>query len=287
LNNSSNLAEGGPLFVISDLERRARRFETKCGDGALVWRAWGHGPPLLLLHGAQGAWSHWIRNIDALSQGHTLWVPDIPGYGESANPPIEEQGEIASALAEGLCTLIPGPFTVDLVGFSFGSTTGAALAAACPSLVRRLVLVDAGGLNTPLGEFALQRVRGLKGAERRAAHRANLLNLMLHDPANVDELAIHLQETNVSRARLNPEPLLMPDKLLQILPNLSASVSAIWGECDRPHPPFAQEAVLRAIFPSIVFRVIADAGHWVMYEQPKAFNEALLELLALPAKIAP
>ena len=28
------------------------------------------------------------------------------------------------------------------------------------------------------------------------------------------------------------------------------------------------------------FRVIANAGHWVMYEQPDAFDRAVTELLA-------
>jgi len=41
-----------------------------------------------------------------------------------------------------------------------------------------------------------------------------------------------------------------------------------------------QEAVLRQHYPALEFRVIADAGHWVMYEQPEAFNRTVMELLA-------
>jgi len=174
---------------------------------------------------------------------------------------------------------------VDVVGFSFGGVAGAYLAALYPTLVRRLILVDTGGLDTPVGKVELRRVRGLEGDERRAALRANLLGLMLHDPGSVDDLAMHLQVTNGMRARLNVIELVLPDKLVAILPRISVQMDAIWGAYDRPHPdPSVQEAVLRRVQPDLDFRVIADAGHWAMYERPAAFNRALLDLLACPLR---
>jgi copper chaperone CopZ len=54
--------------VLDGLEARARRQETPCGDGALVWREWGPPGggterPLVLFHGGSGSWRHWVRNI--------------------------------------------------------------------------------------------------------------------------------------------------------------------------------------------------------------------------------
>ena len=60
-----------PAALLASFEARARRVETPCGEGSLVWRIWGDGPPLVLGHGGQGAWSHWIRNIDALAAHYT------------------------------------------------------------------------------------------------------------------------------------------------------------------------------------------------------------------------
>jgi ketosteroid isomerase-like protein len=78
-------------------------------------------------------------------------------------------------------------------------------------------------------------------------------------------------------------PLVLPAKLLDVLPQISAPLSAIWGTHDRPHPdPLLQERVLRQFHPDLQFRIIPEAGHWVMYERPTQFNRALLELLALP-----
>ena len=274
-----------PAAIVADFERRARRFETPCGDGSLVWRAWGSGPPVLLAHGGHGAWSHWIRNIDALAAQRTVWAPDLPGMGESAMPAAEDHEAIADAIATGLSQLIAPDLPVDIVGFSFGGVAFAHLAAFHSELVRRLILVDTGGLNLPMGPIDVRGVRGLGDAERRAVLRANLLSLMLHDPVSVDALALHLQATNGRRGRLQAERLVLPDKLLKVLPRVSVQLDAIWGEYDGPHPdPAAQATVLRRFHPNLDFRVIPRAGHWAMYERPDAFNRTVLDMLSRPLR---
>lgn len=274
-----------PAAVVAHFEARARRVETPCGDGVMVWRAWGAGPPVVLAHGSHGAWSHWIRTIDALAEHRTVWAPDLPANGDSALPPAPEGGAIAEVLAAGLAQVVGPDAPVDIVGFSFGGVACAYLAAHRPEMVRRLVLVGTGGLDTPLGHVELTRVRGLEGEARRAAHRFNLLGLMLHSAEAADDLAIHLNELNGPRGRLNPSSLVLPDKLIKLLPEVRAQVDAIWGAFDRPHPnPAVQEAALRAVDPAIDFRVIAAAGHWAMYEQPAAFNRTVLEMLDTPLR---
>jgi 2-hydroxy-6-oxonona-2,4-dienedioate hydrolase len=281
-------SDAEPAAIVADFERRARRFETPCGDGALVWRAWGNGPPVLLLHGGHGGWSHWIRNIDALAAGRTVWALDLPGLGESALPPREDHEAISGVIAAGLRQLIGPDLPIDIVGFSFGGVTAAHLAAFHPELVRRLILVDTGGLNLPLGHLDVRGIRGLDDYERSAVLKANLLSLMLHDPASVDALALHLQAVNGRRARIKAETLVLPDRLLLVLPRVAVQLDAIWGEFDAPHPdPAAQASVLRRFQPDIDFRVIPGAGHWSMYERPDAFNRAVLDLLSRPLRPRP
>jgi pimeloyl-ACP methyl ester carboxylesterase len=277
--------DAGPAAIVADFERRARRFETPCGDGSVVWRAWGSGPPVLLAHGGHGAWSHWIRNIDALAAKRTVWAPDLPGLGESAMPPREDHEAISEVLATGLRQLIAPELPVDIVGFSFGGVVAAHLAAFHPELVRRLILVDTGGLDLPMGHIDVRGIRGLDDEKRRAVLRANLLSLMLHDPASVDELTLHLQATNVRRARIQAETLVLPDKLLLVLPRVSVQLDAIWGEHDNPHPdPAAQASVFRRFQPDLDLQVIPGAGHWAMYERSAAFNRAVLDLLSRPLR---
>jgi pimeloyl-ACP methyl ester carboxylesterase len=288
MNAVSLPADAEAAVLVADFERRARRFETPCGDGSLVWRAWGSGPPVLLAHGGHGAWSHWIRNIDALARERTVWALDLPGLGESALPPREDHEAISETIATGLRQLIALDLPVDIVGFSFGGVTAAHLAAFHPELVRRLILVDTGGLDLPMGHLDVRGVRGLDDMERRAVLRANLLSLMLHDPASADDLALHLQYINGRRARIKAETLVLPDRLVKILPRVSVQLDAIWGEFDAPHPdPAAQASVLRRFHPDLDFRVIPGAGHWAMYERPAAFNRTVQDLLSHPLRPRP
>ncbi len=285
MNMVSHTTDAEPAAIVAEFERRARRFETKCGDGVLVWRAWGIGPPVLLAHGGHGAWSHWIRNIDALAAERTVWALDLPGLGDSALPPRQDHEAISEVLATGLRQLIAPDLPVDIVGFSFGGVVSAHLAAFYPELVRRVILVDTGGLDLPTGPIDVRGIRGLADAERRAVLRANLLSLMLHDPASVDELALYLQALNGRRARIQAEKLVLPDRLIKVLPRVSVQLDAIWGEYDGPHPdPAAQATVLRRFQPDLDLCVIPGAGHWSMYERPEAFNRAVLDLLSRPLR---
>ena len=70
-----------PAATVDAVARTARKFQTPCGDGTMVWRVWGSGEPLILFHGGSGSWTHWIRNIPELSRHYELWVADIPGLG--------------------------------------------------------------------------------------------------------------------------------------------------------------------------------------------------------------
>jgi 2-hydroxy-6-oxonona-2,4-dienedioate hydrolase len=263
---------------------RATRHATPCGDGQLVWHAWGRGEPLVLLHGGSGSWTHWIRNVEALAAaGRRVLVPDLPGFGDSAPPPGgQDVDAVAPAVAASLRQLAgDGPF--DLAGFSFGGLCGALVAAGQPDLVRRLVLAGAPGLGLRGKRLPLTAWRGLADpAARRAAHRSNLATLMLHAPEAIDELAVDLQAANVPRDRLHRRRLALTDLLLQTLPGLQCAVSAIYGAQDALYrETTAQlEPLLRRApyFGELV--LVPGAGHWVQYEAPAAFDAALLRLLA-------
>ena len=195
-------------------------------------------------------------------------------------PATPDHAGMAKALADGLEQVIGEGQPVDLCGFSFGGVVFAHLAAFHPPLARRLILVGCGGLDTPKGDVDIRRVSGLRGEERRAMLKSNLLGLMLHHPESADDLAIHMLLPNAKNTRLFSPDMVLPDKLLHILPRVQCRVDAIWGAFDRPHPdPMVQCAALRSVCPEAAFEVVPDAGHWAMYERPEAFEQALWRVL--------
>lgn len=280
--SETGLAQSDPQAVLDDLDARARRVETPCGEGTMVWRIWGEGEPLVLGHGAQGSWQHWVRNIDSyVAAGRMVVAVDLPGHGDSAMPATQDHAGVAEAVAQGLRNIFGARLPVDLIGFSFSGTAFSYTAAYHPDVARQVILIGCGGLDTPNGHIDLGRVSGLRGEERIARLKANLNGLMLHYPESADDLAVHMLLPNAKSARLHAPEFVLPDKLLRILPEVKAPVHAIWGEFDRPHPdPALQEAALRRFKPDAEFRVVADAGHWAMYERPEAFDAALFDVLA-------
>jgi pimeloyl-ACP methyl ester carboxylesterase len=276
---------------VEALRRAAERSTTPCGDGALVWHRWGPqgGKPLLLLHGGSGSWTHWVRNIEPLARaGHAVWAPDLPGFGDSAAPPDGHDADaLPGWLERGLSALI-GPRPLDLVGFSLGGLVAGLWAQAMPARVARLVLVGSPGLSAELlPPLDLQRWDLLSaGAPSLAAHRHNLLQLMLASEASASDLAVALHAHNVERDRLRKRRLMLTDALVPVLAALGCPLHGIWGAQDvlyRHRLPLIHQVLSSAPgFRSL--ELLPDAGHWVQFEAADAFNAALARALQDPAR---
>ncbi|MDE2571660.1 MAG: alpha/beta hydrolase [bacterium] len=280
-----------PITVVEGIDASAMHQSTPCGDGSMIWRVWGSGTPLLLLHGGHGSWTHWIRVIPQLSQRFRVIAPDLPGLGESAMPPEPYSGESLGAIvASGLDEIVGRASAFSVVGFSFGGIVGGHLAALREERVRSLVLVGSGGLGLPRGQaLGLRNWRTLRDPEQRlAAHRHNLGILMIHDAAKVDELALYLQSENTRRARLKSRPIAFTDTLRRALTLTGVPLAGIWGECDATvgSRMAEYEALLRSLRPSLEFRIIEGAGHWVPYESPQPFVTTLSSLVEADTAIS-
>ena len=272
---------------VQVLHRRAERLETPCGTGPLVWHRWGptDGPPVLLLHGGSGSWTHWVRNIEALAQaGHAVWVPDLPGFGDSAAPPDGHDADVLPAwLERGLQSLV-GDTPVQLVGFSFGALVAGLWADAGPARVARLVLVGSPCLSAELlPPLDLRRWDAMPaGSARDAVHRHNLLQLMLEHEDSATALAVALHAANVERDRLRKRRLMLTDALLPLLPRLRCPLHGIWGARDvlfrHRLPMIGQALALAPGFESLA--LLPQAGHWAQFEAADAFNTALAQALS-------
>jgi len=272
-----------PADFIAALDRACARRTTPIGAGEVVWRIWGTGAPLVLLHGGTGSWMHWMRNIEELARDFTLLVPDLPGSGESSSPqpPISADG-IAATLSHGLTTLIGARTRFAMAGFSMGGLIAGYLARHAGTDARCLVLVGATGTGAPRGPMQLRSWRRLASdAEKIATHRHNLGILMIHDPAKVDALAVHMQKINAERSRIRGKHVSHTGTLAEALADFTGQLAGIWGEHDATAVPYLAERKekLRQLQPQASFDVFAGAGHWVQYEEPARFNQRLRQLV--------
>ena len=268
---------------------KATRVEIDSSGGQQVWHVWNQTAhknplaprPLVLLHGGSGSWTHWVRNVEALSAQRSVWAMDLPGFGDSELPPeVRDVDQMFSYVVEGMQQLF-GDQAVDLMGFSFGGMTAGYIAAHHPEMVHQLMLVGI----PALGLFGESKpLRGLRedmtAAERDEVLRYNLLQMMLHHPDSIDAETLEMQAANVSRDRMRRRRIARSDVLLQLQKGWSCPVHTFWGEFDALYPGRLDQ--VKAALGNCrleSFHIIPDAGHWVMYERAAEFNYLVLKSL--------
>lgn len=272
---------------VADLDAHARRSAVPFPGGEVAWRRFGDGPHVVLLHGGHGCWLHWARNILPLARRFTLWVPDMPGYGDSSRPTAPTMTALVDATRSTLDALV-GPATpVTLVGFSFGALVAAELACGRANVSSLVLLGPAGhgGRRRPRGE--LRSWRGLDEPESASALREvmldNLRMQMLFEPGSADELALAIHTGACLRTRFRSREISRAGGLPRCLDQLAVPVRMLWGEHDATTTPEEVAARLVSGHANRHAVVLAGAGHWVQYEAAERVNALLLEWLGAGA----
>jgi pimeloyl-ACP methyl ester carboxylesterase len=271
-----------PASVVAAIDARSQHIETPCGSGSMIWRRWGpksgEAPALVLLHGGYGSWTHFLRNVESLATRYSVFAPDLPGLGDSANAPKPATAEsLAAIVAEGITRVAPGE-SVAMCGFSFGSVIGGHVAAQMGRSVASFLMLGAAGLGAQRKGLPLTRVEpGMTPDQIAGVQRNNLIMLMFGDAGKVDDLAVYLQNDNTRRGRLDSRPIAFTDTLIHTLPKASARLGAMWGEQDATAVDQIEQnfTVLRQLRANVYCDTIANAGHWAQWEQAEIFEAKL------------
>jgi pimeloyl-ACP methyl ester carboxylesterase len=268
-----------PALVVR-LQALAQRHEPTVHGRRVCWRQFGDGPPLVLLHGGHGSWLHWVRNIEALAACFTLWVADMPGYGDSDDVGPGGMQALLDATLGSLNALVGPDAPIDIAGFSFGGLVAAQVAARRQA-VRRLTLLG------PAGHGAMRRPTGKLVNWQQAAHegdanalaaamRHNLGVHMLHEAASIDELALYVHTGSCLRTRFRSRTISRAGGLADALARHPGETMLLWGEHDVTAEPARLVRDLCAGQPNRRGQLIEGAGHWAQYERADAVNRLLL-----------
>jgi len=101
----------------------------------------GQGDPVVLLHGWPETWYAWHKVMPALAKNYTAIAPDLRGLGDSSKPLTGYDGK---TLAEDIHQLVTqlGFKTLFLVGHDIGTQVAYSYAAAHPTEVKKLVVME-------------------------------------------------------------------------------------------------------------------------------------------------
>ncbi len=266
------------LGWIAEYEGRAERHVVKVGDYAVVWRRFGQGQPLALFHGGHGSWMHWARNIDALSRPFSVWIPNLPGYGDSSTPQFDDFQSLVDVTVASMDQLFGAEVAINLCGFSFGGLVAANIAARRPAVKKLALLGPAGhgGPRRPRGKLQNWKIAESE-SEVIEAMRHNLWVHMLYADEQIDPIAIGVHTDSCVKTRYRSRGHSFKGDLSEALNHYAGEMLFAWGEHDVTATPEVLLETLVRRHPERTHLIIPEAGHWVQYEAADTINQTLIE----------
>jgi pimeloyl-ACP methyl ester carboxylesterase len=281
-----------------------RMHYASCGDESR--------PLLLFVHGFPEFWREWEAQLRHFGRDHHAVAPDTRGINETERP-LELEAYRARHMVEDLRALIAhlGQERCVLVGHDWGGAICWAFAMAHAPLLRGMVMINAVHpgpyarelAHNPAQQAASAYMNFFRTPEAEEALMkdgcAELLAMFADDgrlpgwfdaPTRAAYLAAWSQPGSV-RAGLNyyrASPLHPPsgadpaDGLLKLDKSklqVSVPTLVIWGERDRFLLPGCLDG-LDEVVPNLRIERIAQAGHWVVHEQPQRINRLIADFVA-------
>ena len=250
----------------------------------------GEGEAIVLIHGHPFDHTMWQPQIEAFSDKYTVIVPDLRGYGKSSLPAVGATRfeDYATDILLLLDTL--GIDSFHVAGLSMGGQLAMETYRQAPSRVKSLILADTfASLDTPEAKKARNEAadrmerEGMGGYANESIHKmikAEHVTTMPDVAAHVMRMMTTTSPKAAATAmRARSERI---EYLKEVLPNIDAAVLVVVGRQDE-FTPVAKAEEMHAALPNSKLVVIEDSGHMPNLEQPKEFNEIVLEFLSRKA----
>jgi len=231
----------------------------------------GSGAPVVVLHHSTGN-PGWITFYERLAERSSVYVPDMPGYGQSARPEwAREPRDLAILLLQALLRL--GLEKPTLVGLGLGGFVAAEMATMGQERIGRLVLVGAPGHQPREGEILDQMMVDFHEYVMAGFRDEDGFRKAFGDNARqtFKELWDYSREMT---SRLTWKPYMFSRRLGPLLREVRTPALIIHGAEDAIVPVDVARQYAEAL-PDARLEVVPGGGHLVEYEDPGAIGERI------------
>jgi pimeloyl-ACP methyl ester carboxylesterase len=253
------------------------------------WERAGGGPAVVFCHGTPWSSEVWRPIAEALAPSFTVYLWDMPGYGQSSKDPehrvsLDLQGELLGDLLTHWSLESP-----HVVAHDFGGVVSLRAHLLHGAAYESLALVDVVALRPWGSEFfrlvgehpdvfarlppalhtgALRAY--ITGASHRGLTAAALDALVAPWSDEVGQAAFYRQIEQADESHT--------DEVEPLYPTIGVPTLVVWGQEDT-WLPVEQAFRLRELIPGARLHLVEDAGHLVQLDRPEALTATLTSWL--------
>ena len=253
----------------------------------------GSGPPIVLVHGLTNNWKGYVPLASFLGKTNTLYIPDLPGYGDSGQLP-HYSVEIMSKYVQKFVRAIGVEQPVPIMGLSMGGFIVADFTKTYPDLVSRLVVMGPvlqdckrkgdivmhmlmGIDRIPGGRFILKKIietrtYGYLSSKYINMYKVNMPLIDLYGSVGRKKMTkdVYMEMFTAAHAY----------DLEETLSGVRVPTLLLYGREDRISGPARAEQHLLARNNNLSLGVIPQAGHVVCFEKAEESAMAIVSFLS-------
>jgi pimeloyl-ACP methyl ester carboxylesterase len=225
---------------------------------------------LVFIHGSGGSHEDWNQQIISLKNEFNIAALDLPGHGQSegsAESDVFSYVDIIEKFLKAAGILKPV-----LIGHSLGAAICLGFAIRYRDVAAAIVPVG-GGVKMPVNPLILDGIRTDPDAtiamiskfSVTKTNREQYAGLIIQELSRVNPEIIYNDFTACNRLDITEK-----------IPGIAVPTLVICGSEDKMTPPAFSEYLSNTI-PGARLALIPEAGHFVMLENPKEFNDTVAD----------
>lgn len=255
------------------------RKQIKYNGRTLFFSAWGSGPVVVLLHGFGESAAVWKHQVQALQKDYKVYLPDLPGTGDS---------ELSDNMSlDGIADSIAGLLQAEkvnsciLIGHSMGGYIALAFAEKYGGMLRGLGLFHSSAFADNEEKIAT-RQKGIQFMKQHGAYeflKTSIPNLYSsatkeNQPALVQEHLSLVKDMKAAALISYYEAMMQRPDRSGILKNALFPVLIVLGAEDTAVP--MEQGLKQCSLPNLSYiHILYRSGHMGMVEEPEKSNELL------------
>jgi len=253
----------------------------------------GDGPDVIFIPGLGSSRDVWSAQAEALAETHRVHLVQIAGFaGEPVGAPA---GAVIDPVVEELAHYIEAytPGSPSVIGHSMGGLTGLILARRHPELVGKLMIVDALPFFSamfnpqataqsvePQARALRDQIAGMSDAQFAAQQAASVQRLIKTEARRAEAESWGMASDRATFAQAMYE--VMTTDMRPEVANIATPITVVYAY----DPIMGPEAMIDGLYrggyapaPNVNFVRIDGAYHFIMFDQPEAFQAAVADFL--------